>query len=278
MSNLISPADLAARLADPMVRVLDASWYLPTMKRDASAEFQAAHIPGACRFDIDRASDQTSPYPHTIPKADDFARYVGALGIQEETTVIVYDGAGLFSAARAWWLFKVFGHERVYVLDGGLPRWTAEGFPVAAGDAAPPTPALFTARLRPELVASADDVAAALAGSGAQVIDVRAADRFRGEAPEPRPGVRAGHMPGARNVPFTALLKNGALARPEKIQTALAEAGLDPTQPFITSCGSGVTAAILTLALDESGFGLHRLYDGSWAEWGSSERPIATGE
>ncbi|HYI88301.1 MAG TPA: 3-mercaptopyruvate sulfurtransferase, partial [Beijerinckiaceae bacterium] len=254
MANpFVSAAWLAERLDDPNVVIIDGSWYLPAMNRDPEAEYRAGHIPGAVRFDIDTVKDRVSPLPHMLPAAEAFAAAVGALGIGDGTTLVVYDGAGLFSAPRVWWTFRSFGATDVRILEGGFPAWRVEGRPVETGEPHRREPRRFTARLDPAAVADAEAVKAALASGSAQVVDSRPADRFRGEAPEPRAGVRSGHMPGSRNVPFTAVVANGRLKDPEALRAALAEAGVDPERPIITSCGSGVSASIMSLALETMG-------------------------
>jgi thiosulfate/3-mercaptopyruvate sulfurtransferase len=273
-SPLVSTEWLASRVGRPGVAVIDASWYLPAMKRDGRAEYAAAHIPGAVFFDIDAVSDHSTDLPHMLPTEAQFAAAMGALGVSQDKEIVVYDGAGLFSAPRVWWTLRAFGARNVSVLDGGLPKWRAEGRPIGSG-APSPSPASFAARLDTTAVASFADVQAALAARSFQVADARPAARFRGEAPEPRAGVPSGHMPGALSLPASDLIADGRLKAPDALLAEFAKAGVDPNAPLITSCGSGVSAAIINLALAASGKPPARLYDGSWAEWTAKGGPIA---
>lgn len=276
---LISAEDLAARLGEPNLVVVDASWYMPAMNRDAAAEYAAARIPGAVRFDIDAIADRTTTLPHMLAPAEDFAAAVGALGISETSDIVVYDGAGLFSAARVWWNFTVYGAKSVRILDGGLPLWKAEGHPLATDAPAAPAPKTFTVRIDTGRIADLDAVVGVLGDGSATVVDARPAERFRGEVAEPRPGVRAGHMPGAMSVPFAKVVAAGRLSDEAAIREAFAAIDLD--RPIVASCGSGVSAAILWLALESIGVPRGRLaiYDGSWSEWGASpSTAVVTGE
>ncbi len=270
---LVSTDWLAARLRDPHVVAVDGSYFLPTQKRDALAEYRSSHIPGAVFFDVEAVSDHSTDLPHMLPGTTQFGAVVGGLGIGDGDTVVVYDSydpprPGVFSAPRVWWTFRVFGAKSVYILDGGLSKWKTEGRPLETGDTKREAKT-FTAEMNVGAVAMLDDVRMALTDDSVQIIDARSAERFAGKAPEPRPGLHSGHMPGAFNVPYDRLLENGRLASREQITKAFTSAGVDLDKPIITSCGSGVTAAVLTFALESLGKTPKGLYDGSWAEWGS---------
>jgi len=265
---LVSTEWLAERLRDPHIAVVDASYFLPTQKRDAHAEFGAGHIPGAVFFDIEAVSDHSTELPHMLPGTTQFDEVVSLLGIGDDDTVVVYDSVGLFSAPRVWWTFRLFGAKSVFILDGGLPKWKAESRLLDTGDAKP-KPKEFHAKMNVGAVALLDDMRMAVADDSVQIVDARSAERFAGKAPEPRPGLRSGHIPRSFNVPYDRLLVNGRLASREHVAAAFTSAGVDLDKPIITSCGSGVTAAILTFALESIGKEPKGLYDGSWAEWGS---------
>ncbi|WP_342078088.1 3-mercaptopyruvate sulfurtransferase [Yoonia sp. SS1-5] len=276
--TLVSTDWLAAHIKDPDLRILDASWYLPDMDRDPKAEYLDAHIPGARFFDIDEISDLRSEMPHMAPPVEKFMSRMRAMGVGDGHQVVVYDGMGIFSAARVWWLFRLMGQTNIAVLDGGLPKWRAEGHKVTAS---PPVirDRHMTVKTRGDLVKDVTEVARAAKLGDHSIIDARAPVRFRGDAPEPREGLRSGHVPGSRNVFYQDLLKeDGTMKAPAALRTAFLDAGVDLSKPAITTCGSGVTAAILSLALERIGKTDHSLYDGSWSEWGMyADLPIATG-
>ncbi|MEO0575437.1 MAG: 3-mercaptopyruvate sulfurtransferase [Pseudomonadota bacterium] len=270
LPSVVSTQWLHAHLDEPQMRVVDASWYLPGEQRDPAHEYLQQHIPGAVFFDIDAICDTTSVLPHMAPTAHQFARDVGALGIGDGDTVVVYDTAGLFSAARVWWLFRLMGIETVAVLDGGLPKWLAEARPVETGETS-----LVSRTLRVTLdrsrVRTLDEVQCALPDPKIQIVDARPPARFLAEAPEPRPELPSGHMPGARCVFFKSVLNpDGTMLDVDALRAVFAAAGVDVSQPVITSCGSGVTAAVLSLALDCMGHRDHALYDGAWSEWAAT--------
>jgi thiosulfate/3-mercaptopyruvate sulfurtransferase len=265
---LISTDQLAGRLNDKNLVAVDASYPSPGEPNHARAEYLESHIPGAVFFDIDAISDRSSELPHTLTGPTHFGEAVGALGIGDGDTVVVYDNVGLYSAPRVWWTFRVFGAKEVFILDGGLPKWKSEGRPLEHG-AAQRSPKTFHADMNVGAVATLSDVRMAVTDGSAQLVDARSADRFSGKAPEPRPGLRAGHMPGSFNVPFARLVTNGRLASRAHIEKAFKENGVDLEKPTITTCGSGITAAILSFALESIGKEPKGLYDGSWAEWGA---------
>ena len=280
--QLVSADWLAHHIDAPDLVVVDGSWHLPAEKRDPRAEYRATHIPGARFFDIDAISDQASTLPHMLPSAAAFSAHMRELGIGAGDCVVAYDASayGLFSAARVWWTLRAFGHANVAVLDGGLKKWTSEGRAVTAEPVPARSGGRFTAALDHALVRNLEQMQALIAAGSCQIADARTPGRFEGREPEPRPGLRSGHMPGARNVPFSTLLApDGTMQQPTELQAAFKRAGIDLARPIVTSCGSGVTAAVLSLALAVLGQPTHGLYDGSWSEWGQSslDTTVATG-
>ena len=276
MSPLVSAQWLAAHLSD--VRVVDASWYMPDEKREPGREFLVEHIPGAVFFDIDGIADHATDLPHMMPSPDAFAAAASALGLSDGDTIVVYDGTGLFSAPRVWWALRAMGHGHVFVLDGGLPEWKRAGHPIESG-AAMPKPGSFHARPVAALARDYDAVLRHLQHDDAQIVDARSTSRFTGEEKEPRPGLKSGHMPGAVNLPWRTLLTpDNTLKDDHALQILFAEKGVDMRAPIVTTCGSGISAAILMLAMVKLGAADVALYDGSWAEWGGkSGAPVATG-
>jgi thiosulfate/3-mercaptopyruvate sulfurtransferase len=279
-ATLVSTEWLAAQLARPQsggsrVRVLDGTWHMPHLERDPRREFEEAHIPGAAFFDVDAIADRTTPLPHMLPSAAQFARQVGELGISNRDLVVVYDVRGVVSAARVWWTFRAMGHDRVAVLDGGLRKWTAEGRPVETG---PPkvAPARFRAHLRRAIVRNLEQVRRNIGTRREQVLDARSRGRFAGTEPEPRAGLRGGHIPGSLNLPYDALYQpDGTMLPPEGLRQAFAASGVNPARPVATTCGSGITASVLALGLHLIGHRKVAVYDGSWTEWaGHPDTPV----
>jgi thiosulfate/3-mercaptopyruvate sulfurtransferase len=269
LPSVVTTGWLAKELGAPDLRVLDGTWHMPQLRRDARAEFAQGHIPGAVFFDIDAIADPTTTLPHMLPTAAAFAAAVGDLGVGSGDRVVVYDTRGVVSAARVWWTFRVFGHDSVAVLDGGLRAWKAGGRPLETGAPTPPRRE-FHARRRPELVRDLDAMRRNLATRAEQVLDARSRGRFAGTEPEPRPGLRGGHIPGSLNLPYETLYRpDGTLLPPEGLRAAIEAAGVDLGKPITTSCGSGVTASVLALALHLAGVPRVAVYDGSWTEWAS---------
>jgi thiosulfate/3-mercaptopyruvate sulfurtransferase len=269
---------LQSRLGQPNLRIVDASWYLPAQNRDAMAEFGNARIPGAVYFDIDAIADVNSGLPHTLPSPTFFGSSVGAMGIGDSDTIVVYDGLGMFSAPRVWWMFRIFGAKNTFVLNGGFDQWKAEQRPVESTMISTRKTAVFNPIFNKHGIASFYDMMKIVETGDTQITDARGAGRYEGRDPEPRAGMRSGHMPGARNVPFSQLSTNGKLKTLQELKQVFEAAGVDLDRPVVTSCGSGVTAAVITLALQSLGHHQNMLYDGSWSEWGGrGDTPIDTG-
>lgn len=274
MLLLVTPDWLAGELGGADIVILDATYYLPNENKNAVDLYQSAHIPGAVFFDVDKIADVSSALPHMLPRPDDFAAMVGALGISNRSRIIVYDQRGIFSSARVWWMFRVFGHEDIAVLDGGLPAWIAQGHATTAL-AATPNPKTFQPQFHPQKIRDLAAMRANVTTQAELVLDARAAGRFDGSVPEPRQGMKSGHIPGAKSLPFNTLLDNGKLKSPVELAKIFKNLGVTPASRIITSCGSGVTAAVITLALAAAGLPEGALYDGSWSEWGSlSDTPV----
>lgn len=272
---VIEPEALARHLADPDLAVLDASWFLPSEDRDGKTAFRDCHIPRAQFFDIDGVADRDTELPHMVPPPEEFARAAASLGISDSSDIVVYDCAGIFSSARVWWMFRVFGHARVRVLNGGLPEWLKQGLVTASGPA-DAVQGTFSARFDRSALADMAQIQANCEKPVARVLDARPYSRFAGHAPEPRPGLASGHIPGSVSLPFSRLLDEGRMKPAADLARIFDSHGIRPGTPVITSCGSGVTAAIITLALYRCGYGMQQLYDGSWAEWGASDNRFGT--
>jgi thiosulfate/3-mercaptopyruvate sulfurtransferase len=279
MTPLVSTDWLVRELRNPDLLVFDATKYLPNEQKDGHTEFLAARIPGARYFDIDRMADPDTDLPHMVPTPGRFAKLLGALGVSNATRLVFYDQKGLASAARGWWLMRLFGHDRAAVLDGGLPKWMAEARAVESGQPAPTEPADFRPDFRARRLRGIGDMLRNVTTGQEQVLDARAADRFTGMIPEPRAGIRTGHIPGSRSLPYTDLLNaDGTFRSAAEVKARFTEAGVDDSLPVVTSCGSGVTACILTLGLVVAGLPEGAVYDGSWTEWGGrADTPIEVG-
>ncbi|HEY3731804.1 MAG TPA: 3-mercaptopyruvate sulfurtransferase [Steroidobacteraceae bacterium] len=276
MQTLVTTEWLATQLGADDVTVFDASWYMPADKRDPAAEFRLAHIPGALFFDIDAIADTDSTLPHMVPTAAKFERMLGALGVSSNRRLVFYDQKGVFSAPRAWWLLRLFGHMQCAVLDGGLPKWQREGRPLESGAPSAPAPADYRAKLNARYLRGLGDVLANIQSQREQLLDARSADRFHARVAEPRVGLRAGHVPGSRSLPFGELLNgDGTLLPPQQLRECFQARGVDEHTAVVTSCGSGLTAAVLNLGLEVAGWPIGALYDGSWSEWGArTETPV----
>ena len=277
-SWLTETDELAADLDAPDLVIIDASWHMPGEGRNARTEFLEGHIPAAIFFDIDEIADTKSKLPHMLPPPEKFSSRMRSMGIGDGSGIVVYDSTGIFSAARVWWTFRVMGVEDVTVLNGGLPKWKREGLPLESGEPRLRSVRHFTSRRNADLVRDVFDMKALLKDRSAEIVDARAAERFAGRAPEPRPGLRSGHIPGAHNLPYGQLLKpDGTLKSPAELEALFTKAGVDLGKPVVASCGSGITASVLALALAEIGHRRTAVYDGSWSEWGADQSlPIET--
>jgi len=271
--NFISQQDALDLIGRSDVSFVDGSWYLPAQKRDGEKEFQAMRLPGAVYFDINKIAAPDTELPHMLPDPADFAKAVSLMGISHDNLIVVYDGPGLFSAARVWWTFRIMGALDVRILEGGMDGWKAAELPVETGHHNPPRAKIFQTNFNPDMIASKADLEGNLETGAAVVLDARSQDRFLGLAAEPRAGLRSGHIPASRNLPFGQLMKDGKLLDAQSLDEVFTNMGIAKDQKVITSCGSGVTAAILSLALYQSGRDRHSLYDGSWAEWGMPDGP-----
>ncbi|MEM7464702.1 MAG: 3-mercaptopyruvate sulfurtransferase [Pseudomonadota bacterium] len=272
----IAPDALVEILDNPDVRIVDASWYLPAQNRNAQVEYAESRIPGAVFFDIDAISDKDSALPHMLPAPEEFAAAVGDMGIGENNQIIVYDGPGLFSCARVWWTFRIMGAKDVRILDAGFDAWKAAGLPVETGPPAKPSPAVFNPAFEPDRVRSIEEMRAIIRSRGTTILDARPHSRFTGQAAEPRKGLRSGHIPGSKSLPIDQLVVDGKLKNINELKDIVDSFSLKKHDPVVTSCGSGVTAAIITLALESVGHANNALYDGSWSEWGQAEdAPVA---
>lgn len=278
-SRFVVSADwVEKQLGAPEFRIVDASWYLPAQNRNGAVEYAGGHIPGAVFFDQDVIADHSSGLPHTVPSPDFFAAEMGKLGIADTDTIVVYDGPGIFTAPRAWWLFRLMGAKNVFVLDGGIDGWKKEGRPLQT-DLPEPAPAVFHTNFNPYAVTSFAEMRGIVSTGAKQIADARGAGRFTGEEAEPRAGMRSGHMPGAKSMPSGTFSENGRFKDLASLRRHFEEAGIDLSKPVVTSCGSGVTAAIITLALHSLGHEDNTLYDGSWSEWGGrDDTPVVTGK
>ncbi|MGB8274079.1 MAG: 3-mercaptopyruvate sulfurtransferase [Alphaproteobacteria bacterium] len=277
--DILAETDWLARHLDaPDVRIVDASWYMPAEGRNARDEYRKAHIPGAVFFDIDEVCDHSNPLPHMLPEPEQFSAAARKLGLGDGSRIVVYDGAGVFSAARVWWMFRVFGHEDVALLNGGLPKWKQEGWPLEAGEVSP-QPRHLTARINHALIRDLRQMRMNLQNQAEQVVDARSPERFAGTVQEPRAGVRPGHIPGSVNIPYSSLLdpQTNTFLPPDRLAAIFADAGIQMSRPITTTCGSGVTASILAFALDLLGHSNVAVYDGSWAQWGAlPDTPVET--